>query len=894
DPIISWAWDFGDPSVIPPNSNNQNVSATFPNPGTYPVSLIVVTQTGCTDTFTINNAVRVGTPPVEDFTADKDTVCINEFITFTSVVQDPGWEYYWDFGYTPPGSFTLFDTVATTIYPDTGLFSVALIVDDNGCRDTIIKNDFVFVSPPRAEFSVSDSVVCTIPSTISIQDLSLGPADVYEWRLNGNVYSNLQNPPDLVITNVGSYILSQIIENSISGCRDTFSVVINAGDPVANFTVTDSAGCAPLTLQYFNLSQNATAYAWRFNYPSGVPNSVNLHPPHTYNQPGFYSVRLIVSDQFGCRDTIIKTNYIDAWGPTVDFSATPQGGCPPLAVQFTDLTTTTSSTTPMLWEWDFGDNSPVSTQQNPNHLYTAAGSYTVKLKVTDDQGCVDSLEIPNFVNVTFPVPSFTVADDSTCAGNLVSFLNTSQGTGMTFQWDFGDGIGTSTLASPTYAYSDTGHYDVKLIATDVNGCVDSITIPNVVYIEQFEANFAGDPITGICPPLNTQFSDSTIGNVVAWTWTFGDGFGISQLQNPAYVYFQPGSFDVTLVATHEDGCQDTVTKANYVQLAGPNGIFVVDPLNVCLGDSICITAVTTGAIMATIDYRDGNVDTRTNLSGLTDTIYSCHLYENPGRFSPVIVLEDAQGCVFTLTSSDTTTVYSLPNAGISPLDTVGCLPFTLSLFDTSIPGDSAISTWIWDLGDGSTSSLQNPVHTYLIDSTYQVKLMITDINGCVDSVETSLTAVQGIIGDFEASDTMGCAPIDISFTDLSTNGPATDWTWIFGDGNMLNGVANPTHPYMNDGLFDVTFIVYDALGCTDTVVKPAYIDLRHPEAHIYSNITQGCNPLIVTYYGDSSVSNSPILQYEWCLTDLGTGQTTCQTTTIDSIDINFPDPGNFR
>jgi PKD repeat protein len=546
------------------------------------------------------------------------------------------------------------------------------------------------------------------------------------------------------------------------------------------------------------------------------------------------------------------------------FTANPQGGCPPLNVQFTDLTTTTNATTPVAWEWDFGDNSPVSTQQNPNHTYLAAGSYTVKLTVTDDQGCVDSLEIPNFISVTFPVPSFSVVDDSTCAGNLVSFINTSQGTGMSFQWDFGDGTGTSTLASPTYAYSDTGHYDVTLIATDVNGCIDSITVTDAVYIEPFEANFGGDPNVGICPPLNTQFTDSTIGNVVGWNWNFGDGFGVSQLQNPAYVYFQPGSFDVTLIATHEDGCQDTLTRSNYVQLAGPNGSFNVSPPNVCLGDSICIDAIITGAAIATVDFRDGNVDVITNLSGVADTISSCHLYQGPGRFSPVIVLQDAQGCVFTLTTTDTVTVYNLPTAAITPVDTAGCLPFNVPFIDASVPGDSALASWQWSFGDGDSSTLQNPVHTYLADNTYQVDLVITDINGCTDSASTSLTAYQGIIADFVASDTIGCAPFDIAFTDLSTNLPATDWTWIFGDGDTLNGVSNPTHPYMNDGIYTVTFIAYDSLGCTDTLVRPNYIDLRRPDANVYSSVTQGCNPLVVTFYGDSTVSSSPIVQYEWC------------------------------
>ena len=896
DPIISWNWDFGGAGAAPPTSMNQNDTVVFATPGTYDASLIIVTQSGCTDTVFLNNAVTVGDPPMSDFIVDKDTVCINEFITFTATTQNNNWDYYWDFGYTPPGAFNLFDTIATTIYPDTGLYNVALYVEDRGCRDTTIKNDLVFVSPPRAQFSVSDTVVCQIPTTITITDESLGPADVYEWRLNGNVYSNLQNPPDLVIANPGSYLLTQIIENSLSGCIDTFTVLIGAGNPIADFEAVDTVGCADFTTQFLNLSQNYIGSTWRLDHPNNTPgySTITQNPIRTYFDPGFYSMQLIIIDQFGCTDTLVRNNYLDVRGPTVNFGANPMGGCPPLLVQFSDSTTTTPATTPVAWEWDFGDGSPVSTQQNPSHNYANAGSYTVKLTVTDSDGCIDSLEIPNFVNVTFPSPSFQVIDDSTCAGNLVSFNNISQGTGLSYMWDFGDGMGSTFIANPTYAYSDTGFYDVTLTATDVNGCVDSFTIVNAVYIEPFEANFGGDPTIGICPPLNTQFTDSTIGNVVAWNWDFGDGFGLSQLQNPAYVYFQPGSFDVTLIATHEDGCQDTLTRSGYVQLAGPNGSFIVDPPNACLGDSICITAVTTGAAIATVDYRDGNVDVRTNLTGIADTIFSCHLYQTPGQFSPVIVLQDAQGCVFTLTTPDTTTIYSLPGANINPIDTVGCVPFTIPFTDASSQGDTTITQWFWQFGNGDTSTAQNPFYTYLADSVYEVKLTVLDGNGCVDSTATSVTAFEGTVADFEASDTLGCAPIAINFTDLSTNVAPTDWTWIFGDGDTITGVANPVHTYLTDGIYTVTLIVSDGLGCSDTLTIPNYIELRHPQAEIYSSVTQGCNPLVVTFYGDSSASSSPIVQYEWCLTDLNTGQVTCQTTTVDTFNVNFLDPGNFE
>ncbi|MEO0472555.1 MAG: PKD domain-containing protein, partial [Bacteroidota bacterium] len=889
DPIVSWEWSF--PGGAPNTAATQNAQTVYNNPGNYSIRLVITTQNGCTDTLRRNNAVMAGTPPMVDFTVDKDTVCINEDITFTSTFTDSLWNYEWDFMYEAPGAFSPNSSNPTTTYADTGFFSIGLIIENQGCRDTLIIDSMVYVSPPDARFFPSEPVVCGLPASVSFADSSIGPIDQYEWFVNGNPYSTAATPPDLTINTPGSFFITQVVTYTPTGCTDTATALVSAGNPIADFESADTVGCKRHRADFVNLSQDANSYFWSFNFPNAGFSSTAQDPFRIYQETGIYSVRLIATDIFGCTDTLVRDNYIRVIGPEPDFSFTPDGGCPPLSVAFSD-SSTSFQTTINGWLWDFGDNN-TSNLQNPTHLYTAAGSYDVKLTVFDDAGCSDSLTIPNAINVTLPQPSFTIDDDSTCSGNLVNFASTSLGLGpLTYFWDFGDGNGTSILPSPSYAYQDTGSYDVKLIVTDANGCVDSITVPNAVYIEPFQANFGGNPRIAVCPPLTTTFTDSTIGNVVAWDWDFGDQTG-SSLQDPQHVYFAPDLYTVTLIATHEDGCMDTLTRQDYVQLNGPNGTFTVDPPNVCLGDTICVTAIVRGTDVATIDYKDGSPTILAGLNGTIDTIQDCRVYALAGKYFPQIVLQDAQGCAFTLNSADSVTVYNLPQADISPQDTTGCLPFSVPFTDNSIDGDTTISAWFWDFGDGDTSILQNPVHIFNQDTVWDVSLVVTDDNGCVDTAVTTVTTYQGTIGDFAATDSFGCAPFTVTFSDASSNLPPTNWTWIFGDGDTLTGVSNPTHTYQNNGVYTVTLIVDDALGCSDTVVKTDYINLMQPEAIVYASSVIGCNPVTLTFFGDSTVTDTVIDQYEWCLLNLNTGGLDCQITTVDSIDFVFTMGGDY-
>lgn len=895
DPIITWAWDFGSATnTNPPTSTDQNPTGIqFTATGNYTVQLIVTTTNGCTDTLNFVNAVMSGAPPLVDFTVDKDTICINEDITFRSINTDPDWEYFWDFQYMDPGNFIMLQDTATTVYPDSGLFSVGLVINDNGCRDTLIRDDLVFVSPPKAQFALSDSVVCTVPSTIQIADSSIGPADIYTWFLNGAPYSTLQDPPPLTVTTVGTYVLTQAIENSITGCTDTFSSVIFAGNPIADFSLPTNSGCKPFTLSPVSNAQNVNRIGWFFDYDNLDGFLAGGSPAYTYQDTGVYSVAMIVIDPFECRDTLIQTNAVTVYGSYPEAIIDPGVGCPPLDVDFTGVANSFSLSTPTAFTWSFGDGN-TSTAQNPQNTYVDPGTYDVIFAVTEDHGCIDSVVIPGGVVVTRPIPDFTVLDSSTCAGALIPFTNTTVGVNSTYLWDFGDGT-TSTDPDPTHAYSSTGFFDVTLTATDQNGCSNSITRTNAIFIEPFMADFTAVDTLAFCPILTTQFTDASTGNVNAWRWVFGDGFGFSTLQNPQHVYFLAGNFDVSLVATHEDGCQDTTVKQNYIQIGGPLVEFSIDKQEICLGDTVCITVITQGALgIVPVSWQDGGADFVNNLPGGFDTTVVCHVYQSPGVYFPTVSVVDGT-CQVDIPPTDSIVVHGLPQVAFLPVDTLGCAPLNIDFRNLTVDGDTAVQTWEWSFGNGDTSLQRDPSYTYLVDGTNPVSLIATDFYGCVDSASTTVSVLPGVLADFSTPDTLGCAPAAITFTDLSTFGPPSTYVWAFGDGDTVVGTPNPTHVYQNDGVYDVTLIVSDGLGCEDTLIKPTYIRLQRPAAIVYPDINQGCNPLTVTFSADSSSSLYPIVQYEWCLVEINTGQIVCATTPAgrDSLEIPFTEPGNY-
>jgi PKD repeat protein len=259
--------------------------------------------------------------------------------------------------------------------------------------------------------------------------------------------------------------------------------------------------------------------------------------------------------------------------PTAAFSANVTTGEAPLAVQFTDE----SSGAPTAWSWTFGDGS-TSTAQHPAHTYTAAGTYTVNLTVTNAGGSDDELKT-DYITVTapanLPTAAFSANVTSGMAPLTVAFMDESTGDAINaWAWDFdNDNDVDSTEQNPVYTYATAGIYSVKLTVTNASGSdVELKTNYITVTAEPTAptAAFSATPTTGVAP-LAVTFTDASTGVPTAWAWDFdNDGDVDSTTQNPTYTYTTAGTYTVNLTVTNALG-SDSEVKTNYITVTEPSG-----------------------------------------------------------------------------------------------------------------------------------------------------------------------------------------------------------------------------------------------------------------------------------------------------------------------------------
>ncbi|MCE9540763.1 MAG: PKD domain-containing protein, partial [Bacteroidetes bacterium] len=366
----------------------------------------------------------------------------------------------------------------------------------------------------------------------------------------------------------GNYEVTLITYSSNLGCSDTLKDSITVFPmPVSNFSFTNVCLNQAMIFNDSSTVLNGTVAARSWNFGDGTPLSTAQDPIHIYVSPGTYNVTLIVTSNNSCKDTIVKSVVVHPL-PTALFSSL--NVCDGTTVQFNNSSTIPTNPTNdviQFWTWDFDDGSPFNISQNTSHLYTAAGSYSVKLLVVSNFGCPDSITKITIVNPN-PTVLFSASDTIGCEPLCVDFQNLSTiltGTNASRIWDFGDGAPASSSLEPSHCYINSSVYspltfNITLTVTSDSGCVTTLTKNNYITVNPNPvAAFTVDPTTTTIIDPVIAIKDLSIGTD-NWNWDFGDQ-QIASLANPLpHMYSDTGTYLITLITSTQYGCADTAYK----------------------------------------------------------------------------------------------------------------------------------------------------------------------------------------------------------------------------------------------------------------------------------------------------------------------------------------------
>jgi gliding motility-associated-like protein len=629
--------------------------------------------------------------------------------------------------------------------------------------------------------------------------------------------------------------------------------------PGAAFTATPINGCAPLAVSFTDQSTgNPTAWSWDLG--NGTT-STQQNPTTTYFNSGLYTITLTVTNTAGS-NTLTKTQYIRVDDkPVVDFSASNTAGCFPLRVNFTDLSAGGSAAVAS-WEWDFGDGF-TSTQQNPFHIYTTAGNYTVTLKVTNAGGCSRVVSRPNYIQVS---PGVTVAFSNSLPAQCkppetITFTSASTGPGvLTYEWLFGDG-NNAFAQNTAHTYVTGGSFTVSLIVQSSLGCVDTLVKPALLTIKDVVSDFTA-PAT-VCLGAPASFSNASSPVSAGSFWDFGDGT-FSAAANPVKVYTATGTFNVKLRNDYGT-CFDSVIKPiTVLPLPVPN--FTAPDVTDCkVPFTVNFTNLSAGAVSWQWDFGDGGTSNLQNPS---------HTYTTLGNYTVKLVVTGANGCSDSIIQNQFVRIQA-PVVAINGLPQEGCVPYTAAL-NANVTAVDGVLTYLWDFGDGFTAATANPSHIYPNQGTYTVKLFITTNDGCTDSSVrvNAITVGNKPVADFSAAPLAQCVAQQVQFTNLTV--PSDRWLWDFGNGTGTSALQNPSYAYPDTGTYTIRLIAWNN-GCADTVIKTNFITALPPIARF--SLAYNCGNKLQVSFTDQSV-----LPQTW-LWNFGDGNTSTAANPVHTYSV---------
>ncbi|MGZ3861636.1 MAG: PKD domain-containing protein [Bacteroidia bacterium] len=686
---------------------------------------------------------------------------------------------------------------------------------------------FILLCTRASVFSQTIAVTHTTGCAPLVQDSFtgiIGNTGVL-WNFGDGTSANTVNAVH-TYASPGTY---NVVYTANGGINQTLTVVVH-GKPTPNFTATPpTKGCIPLPVTFHDNSTGGGGSAivnWQWAYGDGGINLTNsANQTYTYTVGGQFSVTIKVTDANGCDSSLTIPNLINvSQKPTVLLNTTPNppSAClPPLTVTFTSTGSTSHSTTSptLTYQWNFTPSGTSTLSVPPPRTYTAAGTYPVKLIVTDNNNCSDSATVN--VGIKNPHAAFAT-NDTICM--IDTFINSSTGASV-YLWNYGDGTPATTITSHTY--TAPGHYTITLTAFN-GSCQDDTSI--AVYVEQPVANFSVTP-TYMCslPKVVTVNNMSTPMSGSTFQWYCYDAYtqyqynpSASTSANPTFTITNLDTNRYSIYSLHDnDSITLTVTTARgckaHMKYVMPDTFFIttarlmVDKYQGCVPLTVnFFDSSHSREPIVSYEYIFG--DGSAPVTGNPDPT---HTYTSTGVYYPKLIIHNSAGC-FDTSYTIKIEVGRPPTPNFSVTPTNICIGDPVSFTDLT-PASDSVDSWHFysDGGSFASACYGSPNSSWPFTHAtgpQDVTLEACFRGCCASSTQTGAVFVKGPLVSFTVQ--MDCStPMTYSFT--STLDDVTGWMWDMGDGNTV-AASDPVYTYTAEGNYWVVLTGQNSTtGCND-------------------------------------------------------------------------------
>ena len=806
---------FDGPGIV---DNLQGIFNGFQlSEGFYTISIVFQTRSCSTqDSFVIELAEK----PVLELSQDT-TVCISDgtLILFTNLNGG-----FWSSSECSIDSSGLIDLSANVEGHCIFEYNIG---SGTSCEQSDIVN--VAIIDMNNDLFVPNSFsICYSNQNLTIP--SFGPLGG-TWSGEG-IINQTNGTIDLSQLDQGtSYTYKYCIESTLIDCQACKETVITIEAlPIAAFSL-DGSPCQNQIFSLNNLSSgNASAFIWDFG--DGSPPLIHPEPSHKYVNEGDYTITLIASTSFGCKDTISQLIHVTA-PPSLVLNITTDEGCAPLILEYVN----NSYGEGIKQFWVIEEIDTIFTDQPIIILDSVWTDSLITIELVVYNGCETLKSSKDILVHPYPLVNFGINDDEGCSPDTVYFINATLGLPEEFFWDFGNGNTTfekdpmfQVFSSPDDSISI---YTISLYASNMCG-EDYLEKEIKVFPNNVEAFFEIDTLSG-CPPLSVTLKNyATTGAIVSYN--LGDG-GTSNEENFSYTYTQPGKFVITQYAAL---CgQDSIKSDTITIFPLPKVEFEL-PSYVCVGDTVKFANLSSGGISSEWDFGDGNISFDHN---------PIHIYDSPGIYLVKLIMYSTfYNCPDTLTK--TIIVPALPKASFEVNPKEICPNETVTLINQSI---GAIN-FEWNFGDNSGSEEENPSHSYDIPGIYEISLTVYDEYGCLtDSNYINFIVNEAPISSFTVPILEPCQFHDTIYVKNTSKGFINS-IWQL-NGEMYSENDNDIELSFDEyGSKQIKLISINTFGCKDSSAIEINV-LPSPIAKSNFVDTSGCQKLTIDFINLSENSN---------------------------------------